>query len=344
MTDLGKAIEYSIKKQIKDNLREHNSRLKSLETFKINYDNSNKAGSTHYINGKLVVKEDTELKGKLDVQGVVIAGGNKLATENFVLQNAVQGEANVELTKVYEETITADNDGKTEFVYNFPGNSVDVYIGGLKLSRTDYTIHQKDGNNPSKIVLNEGAKKGDIVSIVCYGGADIYNRQQTDGKFLTKEDASNTYATKEALKNAVTAVYAFGHFDALTSDRVKDHVLMPLTVEEVSANSITYDNDNDSITVHEDGVYFISWNIEFHQNSVMDTGTWIMTNLFINNEQKTNYDTWFASEKHYHAKLSYTARLSAGDVITFKIHDHGNKLVVSGNKINSNFEIFKIAD
>jgi len=251
-------------------IKDNEKRVVNLEKFKSDYDINNLSGNTQTINGNLVVNENQTINGNLEVLNSVSSGGNKLATENFVLQNAVAGESNVELTKIYEETITEITNGKTEFIYNFPGNSVDVYVGGLKLSKTDYSIIQKDIINLySKIVLNKGGKIGEIISIVCYGGSDVYSVSQTDGKFLSISDAQNTYTKQTDFDNAKITLSSTPKFistDAFGSASFGDFTgwAKPTTVTEIGTistgiewiNRSAFDKEWLTAMGMEDNTYF----------------------------------------------------------------------------------------
>jgi len=143
ITELSTQAEAS-NTNLDNKLNNSNTRIETLETFKTNYNNGNKSGSTHYIKGDLQVNEGTHFvgditgEGSLDFEGAVKYKGNVLATENFVLANAAGGAAgNVDATLTYRFEAT---DGQKRFYFNFIGSSVAVYLGGLKLDTTDYVL------------------------------------------------------------------------------------------------------------------------------------------------------------------------------------------------------------
>jgi len=340
---------------IADGMGEFNTRVQTLETFKTSYDNSNKSGSKQYIKGDLQVNEkahfigDVTGEGSLNFEGAIKSGGNVLATENFVLSNASGGAAgNVDVTNTYRFEAT---DGQTEFEFHFVGNSVAVYLGGLKLDTTDYSLTQAEyddeGNvtTESKVTLESGASEGEIFHGVAFGGADFYSKTQADAKYETLVHAAETFATKTDLTEAVTSSYCTCSFDSLTSDRVKDSVLLPIIAGE-KTDDYTIDEDNDTITVAQSGMYYIAWNIETQDLSVIDSGNWYYAaNLYVNDDMKTGFDTYSIDGKYNFCSYNRSIRLAAGDVITFKCHDNGNKLVLhGGNQGQAPITIIKIGE
>jgi len=103
------------------------------------------------------------------------------ATKGYVDTMASSAGGNVEITKGYEFTgngSTTSFDCGSDDAY-IPG-SVDVYINGLQLNSTDYTA--ADGRNFT--LTNLVPDNNDVIKLVAYGGADVYNKSQSDNIFL----------------------------------------------------------------------------------------------------------------------------------------------------------------
>lgn len=338
---------------ITSGMSEVDTRIKSVEDFKTLYNNTNKLGSKQYVKGDFQVNEKAHFKGdvtgagSLDFEGAVKSNGNVLASENFVLANASSGaQGNVDSTLTYRFEAEAD---QKVFTYHFIGSSTSVYLGGLKLDTTDYDLTQAEYNDDgsvkteSKVTLKDGANEGDIIHCVAFGGADFFTRTQSDAKFLTLIGADAKFATKTELGEAVRRSACMGYFDSLTSDRIDSRVTLPITVT-MKTPDIEVDNDNDTITVGNGGMYYIAWQVEITKNSIIDTDNWIYpANLHVDGDEKTGYDSYSLSEKYHSFSFNKTILLEAGDVISFKCHDNGNKIEYSsGGEASGSLLVMKI--
>lgn len=111
-----------------------------------------------------------------------------------------------------EYTATA---GQTSFAATYDSGYVDVYLNGVLLAASDYTA--TDGAN---VVLDTGATADDTVFIQSFGTfnlADVYNRSQSDARYLPNADQTThagkfltTDGTNVSWANASSAeVYGF---------------------------------------------------------------------------------------------------------------------------------------
>ena len=220
MIDLLKAQVQKAKVQLQelftDGLNEASGRIDNLETFKTNLENSNAPGSTQYFTGSVDVSEALNVKENITAQTIevidsITSQGEKLASENFVLANAGGGDGtgNVDMTLTYRYEAT---DGQTEFEFAFVGTSVGVFVSGVKMDTTDYSItvaeYDDEGNvtTPSKITLNEGLEEGEIFHGVAYGGADVYSRTQSNAAFIPRQEIIDNYVSQTQMQQMAANV------------------------------------------------------------------------------------------------------------------------------------------
>ena len=86
------------------------------------------------------------------------------------------------VVKVTDSTVTANYDGIKYIL-----GSTDVVMNGTILDSDDYTAA-----NGYSIELAEGAEADDIITLIAYGGADVYNKTQTDALMGAKANKVGT--------------------------------------------------------------------------------------------------------------------------------------------------------
>jgi len=132
-----------------------------------------------------------------DFAGTVKIKGKEIATENYVneiIAAAGTGDNNVDMTNTF--SFVGDGTEKT-FAFPFIGNSVAVFIEGIKVPTSDYTLNKNaDTSAGESITLNDAPLDGDIISCLAFGGANVYNKSQAEALFLNKTDAENNYISK----------------------------------------------------------------------------------------------------------------------------------------------------
>jgi len=130
------------------------------------------------------------------------------ATKGYVDSMASSAGGNVEITKGYEFT---GNGSTTTFDCGrddaYISGSVDVYHNGWQLNSTDYTA--ADGRNFT--LTNLVPAVGDVIKLVAYGGADVYNKSQSDSLFLKLSGGSilgelTTLETKDTVSEVTTSL------------------------------------------------------------------------------------------------------------------------------------------
>ncbi len=140
----------------------------------------------------LAVKADkTNVLGLDNVTEYAPGSSYEPATKAYVDAMATTGGGNVEITKVARFIAT---EGQTEFEVVYLLGSLTVSLNGFILDSTDYTAG--DG---LKIVLEVGAKENDIVRVISYGGADVYNKTQTNTLLESKTDENRAIQLAIAL-------------------------------------------------------------------------------------------------------------------------------------------------
>jgi len=110
------------------------------------------------------------------------------ATKAYVDAMASSGGGNVEITQIYRYVAT---EAQTTFNADYILGSLNVTLNGIELDSADYTAA-----DTTTVVLATGVNVGDIVRITSYGGADVYNKSQTDALLGAKQ---NTITTAKAL-------------------------------------------------------------------------------------------------------------------------------------------------
>jgi len=128
----------------------------------------------------------------------ILIKGKRVATENYVnelIAAAGTGDNNVDITRTYNFT----GDGETTtFKFPFIGESVSVFIEGIKVPASDYTLNKNaETGDGESVTLKNAPEKGDKISFIAYGGADVYNKVQAEALFLKKSDAQEKYLAKD---------------------------------------------------------------------------------------------------------------------------------------------------
>ena len=123
------------------------------------------------------------------------------ATKGYVDALASSGGGNVSITKGFAFT---GNGSSTTFdcgaASSYILGAVDVYYNGFQLASTDYTA--ADGRN---FTVNFTPENGALLKLVAYGGADVYNKTQTDtllGAKANSGDVTTSLALKANLAGA----------------------------------------------------------------------------------------------------------------------------------------------
>ena len=103
------------------------------------------------------------------------------ATKKYVDEVATTGGGNVEITRIVKYVATSN---QTVFAADYLTGSITVTLNGLELdSDLDYSAL-----NGTTVTLLSPAVAGDIIRITIYGGADVYNKTQTNAFLATKID------------------------------------------------------------------------------------------------------------------------------------------------------------
>ena len=130
------------------------------------------------------------------------------ATKGYVDALASTGGGNVSITKGYTFTGTG---AQTTFdcgaANSYILGAVDVYHNGMQLDGSDYTA--ADGRNFTLTSLTPAS--GDIIKLVAYGGADVYNKTQTNTLLDAKANLGGANFTGQ------TNITAVGQVSTLTS-------------------------------------------------------------------------------------------------------------------------------
>ena len=111
------------------------------------------------------------------------------ATKAYVDAVALTGGGNVEITQVFRFIAT---EGQTTFPCTYIVGSLNITLNGYELDSSDYTAG--DG---LEVILNLGASDGDIVRVTAYGGADVYNKTQTNALLDGKLDKAGGIITSD---------------------------------------------------------------------------------------------------------------------------------------------------
>lgn len=119
------------------------------------------------------------------------------ATKAYADSIATSGGGNVAVTKIFEFVASAN---QTTFnIYSgYILGSIQVVLNGRALVSTDYTAG--DGSN---VVLTVGASVNDEIIIVVYGGADVYNKTQSDLRYeVNGGDVNTVFKAKSAISSS----------------------------------------------------------------------------------------------------------------------------------------------
>lgn len=114
----------------------------------------------------------TQVLTKVNTEVYAPSSAYHPATKAYVDAMATSGGGNVAITAMFRHVATA---GQTSFSATYILGSVSVYLNGVQLDSFEYTA-----GTGTTIVLAVGAILGDIINIVAYGGADVYNKTQID--------------------------------------------------------------------------------------------------------------------------------------------------------------------
>lgn len=154
-----------------------------------------------------------DVGGDLNVQGSISGwNGKQIATEEFVLLNS-STTGNVSLT---DETHLYGNGVTTTFGVSFNGSSIGVYVEGIKIDPYFIKLHWEEVAPPyetgTMVEFINGyiPADGDAISLVSYGGADVYNKTQTDIRIAQEIDLiADNYDNITANTVALTLDYLF---------------------------------------------------------------------------------------------------------------------------------------
>lgn len=147
------------------------------------------------------------------------------ATKKYVDDTAIVG-GTVAITTVQRFVATA---GQTIFVpaSGYIVGAINVTLNGIELDTTDYVAG--DGVN---VTLNAGATLDDIVRITVYGGADVYNKAQTDALLGAKANLAAPALT--GIPTAPTAPANTNTIQLATTEFVQSNTENTLTSTSIT--------------------------------------------------------------------------------------------------------------
>lgn len=121
-------------------------------------------------------------------------------------------EGNVGLT---DETIVVGDGVTTVFAAAFSSSSIGIYVEGIKIDPYFIDLQWSDGptnevGSAVEFINGYTPAEGDSISLVSYGGADVYNKSQTDARIaIDIASSTNNYKNISITTNAVSLDYLF---------------------------------------------------------------------------------------------------------------------------------------
>ncbi len=119
---------------------------------------------------------------------IVCYGGadvyTKAEVDNLISNSGGGSGSSTEITKLFRYT---GNGSTSEYNADFISNSIAIFVNGVMKEPSDYTLWYDDGSglvqngtNGVKVEFDEDIVIDSTISIVCYGGANVYTKNEVD--------------------------------------------------------------------------------------------------------------------------------------------------------------------
>lgn len=178
-------------------------------------------------------------------------------TKEYADAMASTNGGNVSLTQIFRFVAIAD---QILFMVNYLPNAISIFLNGIELDSTDYTA-----TNGTEITLTDGTADGDIVRVVVYGGADVYNKSQIETLLFGKANKGEVLSLDGGVMVGAITALKKTKFEMNTSniDLTKGN----LFVKSINAlTTFTLSNQASNGTVNEfilelinGGSFLIDW-------------------------------------------------------------------------------------
>ena len=285
------------------------------------------------LNGGLNVVGDSTFDGDISTTGTISSDGNistggniyatngyfssnayidndEIATKNWVLSNVSGGAGGAtEITKIFNFT----GDGsKTDYDVSFVKSSISIYIDGILIEQSDYSLWYDDGegvvssgDNGVEVRFEDAPNSNSSITVVAYGGADVYTKTETYTKEEVDDLVDGATAADTYTKSEIDSLADNYYTKTETDEKIEALSRIDKLMEMEDITSMLYEGGNNS-----DKLSTINFTNSYSQELTYDSNDRITYIDYLESGSKVSYteNTYDANGNLYSVTYNNTPR------------------------------------